>query len=88
MPVCLVHQDLPDICGMYSTIFMCNKENQVEIVHIQNFQIVMVKSRLQTCQLLQERKRLIYQRSDNARFFLHNGNQKVQAHPALSQMRG
>lgn len=54
MPVCLVHQDLPDICGMYSTIFMCNKENQVEIVHIQNFQIVMVKSRLQTCQLLQE----------------------------------
>ena len=33
MPVCLMHQDLPDIHGMYSTIFMCGKENQVEIVN-------------------------------------------------------
>lgn len=34
MPVCLMHQDLPDIRGMYSTVFVCGKENQVEIVNI------------------------------------------------------
>lgn len=34
MPICLIHQDLSNIRGMYSMVFVCGKENQVKIINI------------------------------------------------------